>query len=1411
MKSLRSSLRRSRRKSQRAGSIVSGSSCPDDTISHVSTASGAGQLAPVLYTEFRDKELTKLQRACKAGDAPKVRSHTKPTTINQLDSQDRFSAIHLAAWCGHDLIVKFLVDQGADLLKDAAGATPLMVAITAGNVETVRVLAAVDDLNAQDKTGTSILHYCVHMGSPQIMQLILSASVKRNTALKMDAKDQESKSVLHYAAITPEGVDLCTELLKFGADPNIADQQYRTPLMKAAQQGRMDICDLLIMHGATLDNRDISGKQAHDLAMIADMTECASFLRRKASQKGPGQVAPSMSRARSGKELSSQLSASLLYSNPGDRESEAEIEREFDNIDDDEESIAFSSEGGSIDRMMAKKADIPEDLLLGLEERQSVGYRQTGQNNKEPEGAPEPEFKSLSGPVEQPFEAGAPPPIPEGRGTRLLDDQHTRHGYEEEELQGDVNVTDERKDIEELIHADEDMEPDVPVHTALVEPSHASFKTAGGATILFPTSNPRSDVEEHAGRKLSPRVGSAGGLDHATKIQSLEEQLSNAKQTISMRDQHIQSQDQEIRQLEDVAYRQDEKLQTLGGSLKDIQVQMKKELTELLDTKANHLSEIEGFERTLSLKDTELREMREKLKRKDRLIKESQDQLRMKQRELENASMSNEKSMVDAASAARADADMLREKAEAARAEADRLLAEKDALVTQARNRETEMLAITDRLNTVEDNNARELQRVDSELTLRSNEIANKNELLAAKDREIEALKEEAHRLRNNNTGLNELRHTATTNENRIAGLLAEISSLKDAHGRELQNLQHSYSMEMQTANDRARHAQDEVAELDKSRTKSVTEVQRLTEDLMKAEARVDELRLELSTHKDKERDVNEELGSLRLHLRTAEQKITQMEIAQTAELQERDQTLQNAEFRISELQRVVDNSEARIHAHVKDTRKDWERELSQALAKKDEEYEDRLRALEEQHRLALQETDAKTQDLEDALKESQRLDTASQKQLREVSGELERVRAEDVRDKERFEREMTSRDRTISMLKQENERYKLEVETYNAHNAELRIKVDEAQSAQRRDGPSSRSQTPTSPVPVENITPRSHESMMLSPREIDADAIRQVKHTLRTMQRELHELRSEHSHLQDKYKEKEAEVAALREHDPGVVSHQLWPQQAQQDDQLHLRVDDLENQVDSLNRSVGYAASSHRMRVLDPVSVSVGHNFPPPPDYEVHRRLDELTRSLNREMDSMRRRFDETLSMQHRIGPWQSTAGGPMGVASFLTPQEQERIAEMEQELKRHAQKEDHLIDTMLELRHTLATSSTTTAHCMDEMVTSQGANESTIPQVKESVERLEAAISQRMKRPGLHSFSTTSEPFGRDFTQEAARIMSRREPKRKDFEVLMDTHYHNASTTRSYSERATRMLQRARSNLDYDAQRSRHTTLRP
>ncbi|CAF1517476.1 unnamed protein product [Adineta ricciae] len=202
----------------------------------------------------KELEKNKLHKASWEGNLNKVVRLAQPGQINVKDQQQR-TPLHLAVVKGHLEIVKHLVQEGARLnVVDSDQRTPLIKAVLSGsqnpqlNYQICQVLINGDNgaaINHLDKLGRSALHYAIDYGNEGLVNLLLS-----NENCDPNLRDQEQRTPLHLA-IKRNSLPIVRALLSDDheqqADPNQVDRNGQTPLHIAASVGYVEIVRLLLV------------------------------------------------------------------------------------------------------------------------------------------------------------------------------------------------------------------------------------------------------------------------------------------------------------------------------------------------------------------------------------------------------------------------------------------------------------------------------------------------------------------------------------------------------------------------------------------------------------------------------------------------------------------------------------------------------------------------------------------------------------------------------------------------------------------------------------------------------------------------------------------------------------------------------------------------------------------------------------------------------------------------------------------------------------------------------------------------------------------------------------------------------------------------------------------------------------
>jgi ankyrin repeat protein len=167
-----------------------------------------------------------------------------------------FTDIMLASYYGHRVIVKLLLEKGAEIESkdDEYGRTPLSWAAKNGHKEIVKLLLDKGaDMEAKDKDGRTPLSLAADMECEAVVKLLLEKGAD------IEARNKDGFTPLLLAALN-EDEAIVKLLLEKGADIEAKDSRYgRTPLSLAASYELEAIVKLLLEKGADIEAKDKYG------------------------------------------------------------------------------------------------------------------------------------------------------------------------------------------------------------------------------------------------------------------------------------------------------------------------------------------------------------------------------------------------------------------------------------------------------------------------------------------------------------------------------------------------------------------------------------------------------------------------------------------------------------------------------------------------------------------------------------------------------------------------------------------------------------------------------------------------------------------------------------------------------------------------------------------------------------------------------------------------------------------------------------------------------------------------------------------------------------------------------------------------------------------------------------------------
>ena len=200
------------------------------------------------------------------------------------DYRDSFigaTVLHRAAGGGHLAVVRYLVEQGADLeAKGHYDFTPLHRAAGGGHLAVVRYLVEQGaDLEAKGHYDFTALLSAAYSGHWEVVKFLVGAGADLEAAYSRDLRSRNGFTALLFAV---EGgrLDMVKVLVGAGADVNVNAREwpYYPALHYAAEGGRLDMVKVLVGAGADVKATTHGDNTARDVARGRGHTAVEDYL-----------------------------------------------------------------------------------------------------------------------------------------------------------------------------------------------------------------------------------------------------------------------------------------------------------------------------------------------------------------------------------------------------------------------------------------------------------------------------------------------------------------------------------------------------------------------------------------------------------------------------------------------------------------------------------------------------------------------------------------------------------------------------------------------------------------------------------------------------------------------------------------------------------------------------------------------------------------------------------------------------------------------------------------------------------------------------------------------------------------------------------------------------------------------------
>ena len=213
---------------------------------------------------------TPLMLSAFAGHTEMVRFLIDNGADVNADVNGFFNASNLAAMEGHTDILNILIDSGANI--EEQNSQIIMSAASGGHIETLgRMFKIYPTLNTQNNKNIALIGAVLY-GHAELVKHLITNGADVNTIDPVDVSKTVGPSVLHTAA-SKGYAEIVQILLENGADVDAVDYFGRTPLFYAAKEEHIEIIHMLMKHYAKVNAHDGEGTSILRIAKNKEIIE----------------------------------------------------------------------------------------------------------------------------------------------------------------------------------------------------------------------------------------------------------------------------------------------------------------------------------------------------------------------------------------------------------------------------------------------------------------------------------------------------------------------------------------------------------------------------------------------------------------------------------------------------------------------------------------------------------------------------------------------------------------------------------------------------------------------------------------------------------------------------------------------------------------------------------------------------------------------------------------------------------------------------------------------------------------------------------------------------------------------------------------------------------------------------------